>query len=165
MSSVRINTSEGEILIELEDSKTPKTVANFLGYVDAGFYNQTIFHRVIKQFMIQGGGFDQNMLQKTAGATIENEAASGLKNETGTIAMARLPDPHSASAQFFINVANNQFLDFKAPTAEQYGYCAFGKVTSGLELVLKMSTVPTGSKAGHQDVPLSPLIVLSIERI
>lgn len=165
MTTIRMQTSEGTILIKLEDELTPKTVANFLSYVDEGFYNQSIFHRVIKNFMIQGGGFESGMQQKTAKAPIENEAAAGLKNEIGTIAMARLPDPHSASSQFFINVANNTFLNFSGNSAEKFGYCAFGKVIEGLDIILKISTVPTTSRAGHQDVPVDDLLILKVERI
>lgn len=165
MTSVRMQTSEGSILIQLEDELTPKTVANFLSYVDEGFYNQTIFHRTIKNFMIQGGGFESGMKQKPTKAPIENEAASGLKNEIGTIAMARLPDPHSASSQFFINVAHNAFLNFTGNSPEKFGYCAFGKVVEGLDIILKMSTVPTTNRAGHQDVPVTELVILSMERV
>ncbi len=165
MTNVKIQTSEGDLIVKLEDKITPKTVQNFLQYVDEGFYAGTLFHRVIKDFMIQGGGFKAGMAPKTAKTSIENEASLGLKNTLGTVSMARLPDPHSASSQFFINVANNSFLDFKAPTPDKFGYCAFGTVTEGLDILLRMSVVPTTTRNGHNDVPVKDLFILNIERI
>jgi peptidyl-prolyl cis-trans isomerase B (cyclophilin B) len=165
MASVKLQTSLGAIVIELDDQATPETVENFLNYVNSGFYNGTIFHRVIKGFMIQGGGFGSAMAQKFPKKPIHNEAKMGLKNEVGTIAMARTSDPHSASSQFFINVANNGFLDFKSETPEGFGYCAFGKVTEGLEVVLKISQVPTTQRGGHSDVPIEEVVLLSAEQL
>lgn len=165
MSMVKLQTSLGAITIELDDKATPETTQNFLNYVNEGFYNGTIFHRVIKGFMIQGGGFEKDMSQKTAHKPIRNEAKNGLKNEEGTIAMARTNEPHSASSQFFINVANNAFLDFKAETPDTFGYCAFGKVTEGMDIVLKLSQVPTTHRSGHSDVPVEEIFILSAEQI
>lgn len=164
MIMVTLHTSLGAITIELDDKATPETTQNFLNYVNEGFYNGTIFHRVIKGFMIQGGGFEKGMSQKTAHKPIRNEAKIGLKNEVGTIAMARTNDPHSASSQFFINVANNSFLDFKAETPNAFGYCAFGKVTEGMDIVLKLSQVPTTHRSGHSDVPVEEIVILSAEQ-
>ena len=144
---ILMKTSKGDIKLELDKEKAPKTVANFLGYVESGHYTGTIFHRVIDGFMIQGGGFDENMRQKAAPNTVENEAANGLKNVAGSIAMARTPDPHSASAQFFINVKDNTFLDY--PGQDGWGYCVFGQVIEGMEVVNEIKGVPTGA----QDVP------------
>lgn len=163
MTQVRLTTSLGPILIELDDKGAPLTTENFLKYVNSGFYNGTVFHRVIKGFMIQGGGFEPNMAQKQAEAPIRNEAKTGLKNATGTIAMARTSDPHSASSQFFINVNDNDFLNFKAENLEGYGYCAFGKVVDGLDVVQKISVVPTSTKAGHGDVPVEDVYLLGAE--
>ena len=160
---VKLHTNFGDITINLNAEKAPKTVANFLAYVEKGFYNGTIFHRVIDGFMIQGGGFMPGMIQKETMAEIENEAANGLKNEAYTIAMARTPNPHSASSQFFINTANNNFLDYTAPTPQGFGYCVFGKVTSGKEVVDRIGKVKTGSNAGYQDVPLEDVIIESAE--
>lgn len=165
MTTVKLNTSLGEILIELDEKATPKTVENFLNYVKTGFYNGTIFHRIIKGFMIQGGGLETGMREKPAQTPIENEAKLGLKNEKGTIAMARTNDPHSASSQFFINAANNDFLNFKAETVEGFGYCAFGKVTDGMDIVLKMSEVQTTQRGGHSDVPADEVQLISAEVI
>lgn len=165
MASVKLQTSLGAIVIELDEQATPKTVENFLNYVNNGFYNKTIFHRVIKGFMIQGGGFESGMAQKIPNKSIPNEAKMGLKNEIGSIAMARTNDPHSASSQFFINVANNAFLDFKSETPEGFGYCAFGKVTEGLEVILKISQVPTTQRMGHSDVPVEEVVLLSAEQL
>lgn len=164
MNMVKLHTSLGTITIELDDKATPETAQNFLNYVNAGFYNNTIFHRVIKGFMIQGGGFEPGMHQKTPEKPIRNEAKNGLKNELGTIAMARTNDPHSASSQFFINVANNAFLDFKAETPDAFGYCVFGKVTDGLDIVLKLSQVPTTQRSGHSDVPVDEILIVSAEQ-
>jgi peptidyl-prolyl cis-trans isomerase B (cyclophilin B) len=161
---VKLHTNFGVITLELDTEKAPVTVANFLAYVDSGFYNNTLFHRVIDGFMIQGGGFASGMQQKTTQAPIRNEADNGLANASYTIAMARTPDPHSASSQFFINVADNDFLNFRAPNAQGWGYCVFGKVTAGTEVVDAIKKVRTGSKAGHQDVPLEDVIIERAER-
>lgn len=161
---IRINTNLGPIILELYPEKAPRTVENFLGYVNEGFYNGTIFHRVIANFMIQGGGFDQTLKQKPTKQPIENEAANGLKNEIGTIAMARTSDPHSATAQFFINVANNAFLNHTAPTMQGYGYTVFGKVIEGMDVVNKIATTPTGPQGIFaSDVPKSRIVIESIE--
>lgn len=160
MALVTLRTSVGSIVIELDEQTTPVTTQNFLHYVNTGFYNNTIFHRVIPGFMIQGGGFEPGMIQKTAEKPIHNEAKMGRKNGIGTIAMARTQDPHSASSQFFINVAKNSFLDFTDESIEGFGYCAFGKVTEGLQIVLDISAVPTTKRAGHSDVPIDDIILL-----
>jgi peptidyl-prolyl cis-trans isomerase B (cyclophilin B) len=157
---VTLKTNYGDIKLELFADAAPKTVANFLEYVKSGFYNGTLFHRVIDNFMIQGGGFDQNFKQKATRTPIENEADNGLSNEIGTIAMARTMDPHSATAQFFINVANNDFLDFRAPTPSHFGYCVFGKVTEGMEVVDKIAKVKTGRRGMHADVPEENVVIL-----
>ena len=156
---VKLHTNFGVITLELNAEKAPKTVANFLEYVNSGFYGNTVFHRVIDGFMIQGGGFEPGMKQKATNAQIENEAANGLTNDNYTIAMARTPDPHSASSQFFINVKNNSFLNFSAPTSQGFGYCVFGKVVEGMDVVDKIKKVKTGNKAGHQDVPVEDVII------
>lgn len=161
---VKLHTNFGEITLELDTVKAPVTVANFLAYVDSGFYNNTVFHRVIDGFMIQGGGFTPGMQQKTTQAPIRNEADNGLANAAYTIAMARTPDPHSASSQFFINVADNEFLNYRAPNAQGWGYCVFGKVTAGTDVVDAIKKVRTGSQAGHQDVPLEDVIIERAER-
>ena len=160
---VEMKTNYGAITIELYPDKAPKTVANFLQYTKDGFYNGTIFHRVIDGFMIQGGGMDLGMKEKPTRATIENEAKNGLKNQIGTLAMARKPDPHSATAQFFINLVNNSGLDF--PAHDGWGYCVFGKVTQGMDVVNKISKVGTGSAMGHQDVPAKPVLIESVKLI
>ncbi|OJW46310.1 MAG: cyclophilin [Thiobacillus sp. 65-1059] len=160
---VKLHTNHGTITLELDAEKAPKTVENFLQYVRDGFFDGTIFHRVIDGFMIQGGGFEPGMTQKPTRAAIENEASNGLKNETYTIAMARTPDPNSATAQFFINVANNSFLNFTAPTPQGYGYAVFGKVVEGMDVVDKIRKVKTGSRAGHQDVPLEDVVISQAE--
>ena len=162
--SVLLSTSLGDITIELDAEKAPVTVANFLSYVDEQFYDGTIFHRVIKGFMIQGGGFTADMAQKRTKAPIKNEANNGLKNTRGTIAMARTSIVDSATAQFFINSVDNDFLDFRAPTPDGYGYAVFGKVTSGLDVVDKISAVRTGIAHGMRDVPLQPVVIKSIRR-
>jgi peptidyl-prolyl cis-trans isomerase B (cyclophilin B) len=159
---VKLETTLGEIVIELNGAKAPKTVANFLGYVNSGFYNGTIFHRVIKDFMIQGGGFSPAMVEKTAKEPIMNEADNGLKNLRGTVAMARTPAPHSASAQFFINTVDNSFLDFRAKTDEGWGYCVFGKVTKGLAVVDAIAKVPTTTNGMNSDVPVTPVIIKKV---
>ena len=160
---VKLHTNFGDITLELDAEKAPKTVANFLQYAEKGFYDGTIFHRVIDGFMIQGGGFMSGLIQKETMAEIENEAANGLKNETYTIAMARTPNPHSASSQFFINTANNSFLNHTAPTPQGFGYCVFGKVTAGKEVVDRIGKVKTGSQSGYQDVPLEDVVIESVE--
>jgi len=160
---VKLHTSHGVIAIELDAAKAPATVDNFLNYVKSGHFDNTIFHRVIDGFMIQGGGFEPGMKQKPTGAPVKNEADNKLKNDKYTIAMARTSDPHSASAQFFINVANNDFLNHKAPNPQGWGYCVFGKVTAGTEVVDKIKGVKTGSRAGHQDVPLEDVVISKAE--
>lgn len=158
---ITLKTNMGDIVIELDEEKAPITSANFAQYVEDGFYNGTIFHRVIDNFMVQGGGFEPGMTQKETRATIENEAKNGLSNEIGTLAMARTMDPHSASAQFFINVANNKFLDY--PGQDGWGYCVFAKVTQGMDIVNKMKGVSTTTRMGHQDVPEEDLMIETAE--
>ena len=158
---VKLSTNFGDITLELNAEKAPITVANFLQYVESGFYSDVIFHRVIDGFMIQGGGFDTTMKQKKTLAEIKNEANNGLTNDKYTIAMARTSIPDSASSQFFINVGNNEFLNHTAPTSSGWGYCVFGKVVEGLDVIDKIRAVKTGSKAGHQDVPVEPVIINS----
>jgi peptidyl-prolyl cis-trans isomerase B (cyclophilin B) len=153
MPQVKIETSKGTIVIELDSAKAPNTVANFLGYVKDGFYNGTVFHRVIKGFMVQGGGLTQDLKEKPAKPSIQNEANNGLKNLRGTLAMARTMEPHSASSQFFINTVDNAFLDFKAQTAQGWGYCVFGKVVQGMDVVDKIESVPTTTLGQWQDTP------------
>ena len=160
---VKLHTNHGIITLELDAEKAPKTVENFLQYVRDGFFDGTIFHRVIDGFMIQGGGFEPGMAQKPTRDAIENEASNGLKNEAYTIAMARTPNPNSATAQFFINVANNSFLNFTAPTPQGYGYAVFGRVVEGMDVVDTIKKVKTGSRAGHQDVPLEDVIITQAE--
>ncbi|MGB9129507.1 MAG: peptidylprolyl isomerase [Thiobacillus sp.] len=160
---VKLHTNLGTITLELDAEKAPKTVENFLQYVRDGFFDGTIFHRVIDGFMIQGGGFEPGMTQKPTRGEIENEAANGLKNEAYTIAMARTPNPNSATAQFFINIANNSFLNFTAPTPQGYGYAVFGKVVEGIDVVDKIKKVKTGSRSGHQDVPLEDVVITQAE--
>ncbi len=160
---VKLHTSLGIISLELNAEKAPITVENFLQYVKDGFFDGTIFHRVIDGFMIQGGGFEPGMAQKPVRAPIENEAANGLKNDAYTVAMARTPNPNSATAQFFINVANNSFLNFTSPTPQGFGYCVFGKVTEGQDVVDKLKKVRTGSNAGHQDVPVEDVVITKAE--
>ena len=150
---VQFTTGLGPITIELDSEKAPKTVANFVAYVESGHYDGTIFHRVIEDFMIQGGGMDKDMNSKPTNDPVENEANNGLRNEYGTVAMARTSDPHSASAQFFINTSDNGFLDFTAETQDGWGYCVFGKVTEGIEVVTNIEEKPTTTRNGHQDVP------------
>ena len=161
--AVSLQTNFGTIKIELDAENAPKTVDNFLSYVRSGFYNNTIFHRVIDGFMIQGGGFEPGMKQKKTNAPIENEANNGLSNETYSIAMARTPDPHSATAQFFINVNNNDFLDY--PGQDGWGYCVFGKVTEGKDVVDRIRKVATGRAGMHADVPLENVIIEKAEEI
>ncbi|MBN4665023.1 peptidyl-prolyl cis-trans isomerase [Pandoraea nosoerga] len=156
---VELHTNHGIIRIELDEAKAPKTVENFLNYVKAGFYDNTVFHRVINGFMIQGGGFEPGMKQKSTQAPIDNEANNGLKNSKYTLAMARTNDPHSATAQFFINVADNDFLNHSSPTPQGWGYAVFGKVVEGQEVVDAIKGVKTGSKGFHQDVPVDDVVI------
>lgn len=158
---VKIHTNHGAFTLQLDAEKAPGTVRNFLDYVQSGFYENTIFHRVIDGFMIQGGGFEPGMKEKLTREPIKNEAANGLSNETYTIAMARTSDPHSATAQFFINVKNNGFLDY--PGQDGWGYCVFGKVVEGTEVVDAIRKVPTGFRAGYQDVPEKDVIITKAE--
>ena len=160
---VKLHTNHGIITLELDAEKAPKTVENFLQYVRDGFFDGTIFHRVIDGFMIQGGGFEPGMTQKPTRGPIENEAANGLKNEAYTVAMARTSDPASATAQFFINIANNSFLNFTAPTPQGYGYAVFGKVVEGTDVIDKIKKLKTGNRAGHQDVPLEDVVITQAE--
>lgn len=153
MMKVQFTTSLGPITIELNQEKAPKTVENFIGYVESGHYDGTIFHRVIEDFMIQAGGMDKDMNSKPTNEPVQNEANNGLRNEYGTVAMARTADPHSASAQFFINTSDNGFLDFTAESQDGWGYCVFGKVTEGIEVVTNIEEKPTTTRNGHQDVP------------
>ncbi|SFP81284.1 peptidyl-prolyl cis-trans isomerase A (cyclophilin A)/peptidyl-prolyl cis-trans isomerase B (cyclophilin B) [Nitrosomonas cryotolerans] len=163
---IKIQTNMGSITLELYPDEAPKTVENFLRYVEDGFYQNTLFHRVIPRFMIQGGGFDKTLNQKPTRQPIENEASNGLKNQIGTIAMARTSDPHSATAQFFINVANNTFLDYTAPSHRGYGYTVFGKVISGMEIVNKIASTSTGARGSFSsDVPKDSIIIEKIELI
>jgi len=160
---VIIRTTFGDIKLELDAEKAPKTVENFLKYARDGYYNGTIFHRVIDNFMIQGGGFDTDMQQKPTGEPVENEADNGLKNDFGTVAMARTMEPHSATAQFFINVKDNDFLNHSGKNMQGWGYTVFGKVVEGAEVLDKIRAVPTSSQNGHQDVPSDPVIIESVE--
>ncbi len=160
---IKLTTNHGVIVLDLNAEKAPKTVANFLAYVKAGHYDNTVFHRVIKNFMVQCGGFEPGMNQKPCQAPIENEAANGLKNKRGTIAMARTSDPHSATAQFFINVVDNDFLDFTSPMGQGWGYCVFGEVSEGMDVVDKIRAVRTGNKGFHQDVPVDDVIIEKAE--
>ena len=156
---IKLHTNHGTITLELDEKRAPATVSNFLEYAKNGHFGNTIFHRVINGFMIQGGGFEPGMKQKPTRAPIKNEADNKLKNATYTIAMARTSDPHSATAQFFINVADNAFLDHTAPTPQGWGYCVFGRVVEGADVVDKIKGVKTGSKGMHQDVPLQDVII------
>ena len=156
---VQLETNKGIIVIELDAENAPNTVENFLEYVNKGFYDGTIFHRVIRDFMIQGGGFDLKMSQKQTGIPIKNEANNGLKNYKGTIAMARTSDPHSATAQFFINVKDNDFLNFSSETPQGWGYAVFGKVTEGMDVVEAIELSPTANKGMHQDVPVVDVVI------
>jgi peptidyl-prolyl cis-trans isomerase B (cyclophilin B) len=161
---VKLLTNFGEITLELDTEKAPITTANFLQYVDNGFYNGTIFHRVIDGFMIQGGGFDASMNQKQTADEIKNEADNGLKNDKYTIAMARTSAPHSASSQFFINAGDNDFLNHTAQTSSGWGYCVFGKVVAGMDVVDKIRQVATTSRKGHQDVPVDNVVIETATR-
>ena len=162
---IRLHTNYGDIMLELDHEKAPVTAQNFIDYVNSGHYDNTIFHRVIDEFMIQGGGFEPGMIQKKTRAPIPNEADNGLKNDKYTIAMARTSDPHSATGQFFINVKDNDFLNYKSPTAQGYGYCVFGKVVEGMDVVDKIKKVKTGTRSGHQDVPVENAILEKAEVI
>lgn len=162
---IKLHTNHGAISIELDAARAPDTVANFTRYVQDGHYTNTIFHRVIDGFMIQGGGFEPGMKQKPTREPVQNEANNGLKNDLYTIAMARTSAPHSASAQFFINVGDNDFLNHTAPTAQGWGYCVFGKVVDGTDIVDKIRKVKTGSKGMHQDVPVEDVIIAKAEVI
>jgi len=157
-----LHTNLGDISLELDFDKAPISAANFKQYAEEGHYNGTIFHRVIDNFMIQGGGFEPGMKQKTTREPIQNEADNGLSNDTGTIAMARTMDPHSASAQFFINVSDNDFLNHSGKSAQGWGYAVFGKVTEGMDVVERIKSCETGSKGGHQDVPVEDIIIESV---
>ena len=159
--SVEIQTSVGRIVVELDAEKAPKTVHNFIEYANEGFYNGTVFHRVIPDFMIQGGGFTVNMEQKPTLRKVDNEGRNGLKNDRGTIAMARTADPHSASSQFFINHKDNSALNYPSPDGA--GYAVFGKVTQGMDVVDRIARVPTGNRLGHQNVPLEPVLIQSVK--
>ncbi|MBU0751248.1 MAG: peptidyl-prolyl cis-trans isomerase [Gammaproteobacteria bacterium] len=164
---IKLTTSLGTIGIELNAEATPKSAQNFIDYVNAGHYDNTVFHRVISGFMVQGGGFEPGMKQKPVGEPIENEAESsskaGLRNKRGSVAMARTNDPHSATAQFFINVVDNDFLDFKAPSGNGWGYCVFGEVVEGMDVVDKIRAVKTGNKGFHQDVPVDDVMIEKAE--
>ena len=160
---IKLTTNHGAITLELDSEKAPKTAANFLAYVESGHYNGTVFHRVINGFMIQGGGFGVGMKEKDTLEPVENEAANGLKNDRGTIAMARTSDPHSATAQFFINVADNDFLNHRAPSGQGWGYCVFGRVVEGMDVVDKIKGVKTGNKGFHQDVPVEDVVIEKAE--
>ena len=162
---IKLQTSRGPITLELNADKAPETVKHFLSYVNDGFYNGTIFHRVIDGFMIQGGGLEPGMREKPTHEPVKNEADNGLKNERGTIAMARTMDPHSATAQFFINVKDNGFLDHRSPTPDGWGYCVFGRVVDGMDVVEQIKSVATGNSGFHQDVPVEDVIIESVEII
>jgi peptidyl-prolyl cis-trans isomerase B (cyclophilin B) len=153
----------GDVVIELDTEKAPVTTENFLQYVRDGFYDNTVFHRVINGFMVQGGGFEPGLKQKPVRAAIENEAGNGLKNDAYTVAMARTSDPHSATAQFFFNVVNNNFLNFRTANADGFGYCVFGKVVEGRDVIDKIKAVPTGNRGFHQDVPAEDVVIKKAE--
>ena len=165
MPNVILHTSHGDITLALDAENSPKTVANFLQYARDGHYANTLFHRVIDGFMIQGGGMEPGMKQKPTRAPVANEAANGLKNRKYTVAMARTSDPHSATAQFFINVGDNDFLDFKSPGGQGWGYCVFGKVVAGQDVVDRIKGVPTGTSGFHQDVPREDVVIKSVEEV
>ncbi|HEY4374697.1 MAG TPA: peptidylprolyl isomerase [Burkholderiales bacterium] len=163
MTQVLLTTNHGNIKLELDEAKAPNTVANFVQYAKDGHFDNTVFHRVIPGFMIQGGGFEPGMKQKPTRETIDNEAVNGLKNAKYTVAMARTGDPHSATAQFFINAKDNDFLDFKSPNGNGWGYCVFGKVVEGTEVVDKIEGVKTGNKGMFQDVPVEDVVIQKAE--
>ena len=160
---VKLHTNFGIIALELEHERAPETVKNFLAYVESGFYSNTVFHRVIDGFMVQGGGFEPGMRQKPTRGTIKNEAGSGLKNDRYTVAMARTSEPHSASSQFFINLKDNDFLNHTAPSSQGWGYCVFGKVVQGQDIVDKIKRVKTGNRGGHADVPVEDVVIEKAE--
>ncbi len=160
---IKFKTNFGDITVQVDAEKAPVTAANFLAYAKEGFYTNTVFHRVINGFMVQGGGFEPGMKEKRGKAPIKNEADNGLKNNKYTLAMARTNDPHSATAQFFINVENNEFLNFRSPTPQGWGYCVFGEVIEGKEVVDKIKGVKTGNKGFHQDVPLEDVVITATE--
>ncbi|HJT52091.1 MAG TPA: peptidylprolyl isomerase [Nitrosospira sp.] len=160
---IKLHTNYGDITLELDSEKAPASAQNFIDYVSSGHYDNTIFHRVIDDFMIQGGGFEPGMIQKQTRAPIENEAGNGLKNDKYTIAMARTSDPHSGTAQFFINVKDNAFLNYKSPTPQGFGYCVFGRVVEGMDVVDKIKKVKTGDRSGHQNVPLENVLLQKAE--
>jgi peptidyl-prolyl cis-trans isomerase B (cyclophilin B) len=162
---IKLQTNHGDITLELDAAKAPETAANFIQYVKDGHYDNTIFHRVIDGFMIQGGGFEAGMKQKPTRDGVKNEAQNGLKNDHYTVAMARTSDPHSASAQFFINTSDNEFLNHSAPTPQGWGYCVFAKVTAGMDVVDKIGKVKTGRKGFHDDVPLEDVVIKKAEII
>ena len=164
MTRVRMSTILGDMTLELDVENAPKTVENFVNYASSGFYDGTIFHMVINNFMVQGGGFDTGMRQKTTEAPIDNEANNGLKNNRGTIAMARTMDPHSATAQFFINLKDNAFLDHSGKTAQGWGYCVFGEVIEGMDVVDNIAKAKTGNSGGHQDVPVKDVVIESVKQ-
>ncbi len=164
-TKVKLTTSLGAVVIQLDTAKAPVTTANFIEYVKSGFYDGTIFHRVIKDFMAQGGGFDTGFEQKTTQAPIKNEADNGLKNKRGTLAMARTNDPHSATAQFFINYKDNSFLDFTSATPSGWGYAVFGEVVEGMDVVDEMAKQPTGNRGMHQDVPKTDIVIEKAELV
>ena len=165
MSKVILHTNHGDITLQLDTENAPATVANFLQYVRDGHYDDTVFHRVIDGFMIQGGGFEPGMKQKPSRAPIANEATNGVKNKRHTVAMARTSDPHSASAQFFINVADNDSLDYKAPSAQGWGYCVFARVVGGADIVDRIRAVPTGNTGMHQNVPTDDVVLQRAEEV
>jgi peptidyl-prolyl cis-trans isomerase B (cyclophilin B) len=165
MPQVKLETSLGDIVIELNQDKAPKTVANFLSYVEKGFYDGTIFHRVIENFMIQGGGFDESFSQKPTQAPVDNEADNGLSNKRGTVAMARTSAPHSATAQFFINTVDNGFLDFRSKDSSGWGYAVFGEVVEGMDVVDKIRTVSTTMRGPHQDVPVDNVVIIKASEL
>ena len=159
---ITLHTNHGDIVLELDFAKAPLTAANFLQYAQDGHYDGTVFHRVISNFMIQGGGFEPGLKQKKTRAPVQNEADNGLRNEIGSIAMARTSAPHSASCQFFINVAPNDFLNFRSKTPQGWGYCVFGRVVDGMDVVNQIKSVPTGNKQGHGDVPIEDVVISSV---
>ena len=163
MTQVLITTNHGAFKLELDDAKAPNTVANFVQYAKDGHYDNTIFHRVIENFMVQGGGFEPGMKQKPCRAPVDNEATNGLKNDLYTVAMARTNDPHSATAQFFVNIKNNDFLNFTSPNGNGWGYCVFGRVVEGTDVVDKIKAVKTGTSGFHQDVPTADVIIQKAE--
>jgi peptidyl-prolyl cis-trans isomerase B (cyclophilin B) len=162
---VVLHTNQGDITLELDEENSPATVANFLQYVRSGHYDNTLFHRVIPGFMIQGGGFTPGMQQKPTRAPVANEAGNGVKNARYTVAMARTSDPHSATAQFFINLADNAFLDYKGPSPQAYGYCVFGKVAGGADVVDRIAVVATGRSEGHENVPVQDVVITRAEEV